>query len=72
MILALLIYILHVYPQGVQVNHMADPFVRCMMEGASPSTWPAAETLAAMDIYKCCRLGMTMRTRTLVILALQL
>jgi hypothetical protein len=23
-----------------------------MMEGASPSTWPAAETLAAIDGYK--------------------
>lgn len=52
MILALLTYILNVYPRGVQVNRMADPFIQCMMEGASPPTWPAAESLAAMGEYK--------------------
>ncbi|KAF2174782.1 hypothetical protein K469DRAFT_704390, partial [Zopfia rhizophila CBS 207.26] len=36
----------------VRANRMADPFIQYMMEGASPSTWPAAETLAAIDGYK--------------------
>jgi len=31
---------------------MADPFVHCMVEGAQPPTWPAVETLAAIDEYE--------------------
>ena len=52
MIIALLTYILNVYPQGIQASRLADPFVQCMIEGALSSTWPAAETLAAINGYK--------------------
>ena len=51
MIMALLTYILNVYPQGVQANQKANRFVQCIMEGARPSTWPAAETLAVINGY---------------------
>lgn len=50
--MALLTYILNVYPQGVQVSRMVDPFVRCMMKGAPSPTWPTAETLAAINEYE--------------------
>jgi hypothetical protein len=50
--MALLTYILNVYPQGVQANRIADSFVQSMIEGASLPTWPAAETLAAINGYK--------------------
>jgi hypothetical protein len=50
--MALLTYILNVYPQGVQASQIADPLVQCMMDGAPPPMWRATETLAAIDRYK--------------------
>lgn len=50
--MAFLTYTLNVYPQGIQLNQMVDPLVKCIMEGTSPTPWPAAETLAAISRYK--------------------
>jgi hypothetical protein len=52
MITALLTYTLRVYPQGVQTNQMVDPLVERIIKGASSTSWPVAETLAAIDGYK--------------------
>ena len=52
MIMAFLTYTLNVYPQGIQINRMVDPLVKCIMEGASPTSWPAAEILATVNGYK--------------------
>lgn len=52
MIQALLTYILNVYPQGVQISRMVDPFVYCIMTGALSPVWPTADTLAAINEYE--------------------
>jgi hypothetical protein len=53
MILALLTYVLDVYPQGIRISRKLDPFVKCIIDGASPlSSSPAVDTLSEIDRYK--------------------
>jgi hypothetical protein len=52
MILALLTYTSNVYPQGIQTSRMVDPLVGSIMQGASFTSWPGAEILAAINGYK--------------------
>jgi hypothetical protein len=52
MILALLTYTSNVYPQGIQTSRMVDPLVGSIMQGASSTSWPGAEILAAINGYK--------------------
>jgi hypothetical protein len=49
----MLVYILNIYPQGIKINQMLEPLIKCFMEGTSLYTsWSVAEVLAAINGYK--------------------
>lgn len=52
MIVALVTYIVNMYPQGIQINRTIGPLVESIMGGAPSTSWPGAEVLTVIDGYK--------------------
>jgi len=51
--MALLTYIINVYPKGISIHRLVDPLVRSIMEeDCLPASWPTFETLTALNGYK--------------------
>ncbi|KAJ6280800.1 hypothetical protein J3E71DRAFT_241095 [Bipolaris maydis] len=52
MIVALVTYVVNVYPQGIQINRIAGPLVESIMKGTPSSSWPGEEVLNVVEGYR--------------------